>query len=91
MSVPVGLRAVPIRCSGLSIEISDRSHRKNPFVDSFESSHIGSRLDSSSSQVPSHLGDNRRTRNMKAKTAKPAAKKPAAKAPAKKAPAKKKK
>jgi hypothetical protein len=72
----------------------DRSHRKNPFVDSFDSTHIA--RDSKKNRVfcPQPGGETeieRRNVEMKAKTAKPAAKKAAAKAPAKKAPAKKKK
>lgn len=62
-------------------------------MDSFESTHILSRLDSTSSQGPSVQGiiGERRKVDMKAKTAKPAAKKAAGKAPAKKAAASAKK
>ena len=75
-----------LRCevsSFLSIEISDRGHRKIPFVDGVDSHQIGQRPDRVESDsaliVRVHNG---RTNTMKAKAKKPAAKKAAAKKPA---------
>lgn len=73
---------------GLSIEIFDRRHRKNPFEDGIDSHQIEARLDVESSSIQPSLGW---ALNGRTNTMAKAAKKPAAKKAAKKPAAKKKK
>jgi len=69
----------------LSIEISDRGHRKIPFEGGLESDQIAkSRRESREPSPDFASGLNGRTTTMKAKTAKKPAKKPAKKAAKKK-------